>query len=249
MSLLVVEERPTDSTYLDTVARGITTGDGSSVRPAESSWHMVIRKLDGKTDLLVVGPWTSSGALTYGGGAEILWIKFSLGVYLSHLPMRRFRDSETVMPRASSRSFWLDGSAWEFPDFENVETFVDRLGREGVLAADPVVPAVLQGRYPDIAARTVRHHFLHTTGLTHSQIYQMERAQRAAALLEQGTSISEVTFSLGYYDQPHLTRSLKQWVGYTPGQLVRPAVTASAVLDEVPEPARGALIAGAAIEV
>jgi hypothetical protein len=24
----------------------------------------------------------------------------------------------------------------------------------------------------------------------------------------------------GYYDQPHLTRSLKQWVGHTPAQII-----------------------------
>src|SRR3712207_8595796 len=51
-----------------------------------------------------------------------------------------------------------------------------------------------------------------STGLSHSHIRQVERAQRAAALLQQGVSIPDTVFELGYFDQPHLTRSLKHWV-------------------------------------
>jgi methylphosphotriester-DNA--protein-cysteine methyltransferase len=90
-----------------------------------------------------------------------------------------------------------------------------------VLVHDPLVPAVLQGRPPDLSARTIRHRFLRATGLTHAQVVQYERAQRAAALLEQGASIPDAVFAAGYSDQPHLTRSLKRWVGHTPGEIVR----------------------------
>jgi AraC-like DNA-binding protein len=67
----------------------------------------------------------------------------------------------------------------------------------------------------------VRHRFLRATGVSQNHIYQIERAQRAAALLQQGVSILDTVYELGYYDQPHLTRSLRQWVGYTPAQLLR----------------------------
>jgi hypothetical protein len=33
-------------------------------------------------------------------------------------------------PEQRAQSFWLNGSAWQFPDYDNVETFVDRLVRE-----------------------------------------------------------------------------------------------------------------------
>ncbi len=72
-----------------------------------------------------------------------------------------------------------------------------------------------------MSSRTVRHRFLRTTGVTHSHIFQVERAQRAAALLRQGVSIPDTVYEVGYFDQPHLTRSLKQWVGHTPAQLSR----------------------------
>jgi methylphosphotriester-DNA--protein-cysteine methyltransferase len=80
----------------------------------------------------------------------------------------------------------------------------------------------LQDQVPDAASRTVRHRFLQATGLTQNHIRQFRRAQQAAALLEQGVSILDVVDTLGYFDQPHLTKALKRFTGKTPAQqLVR----------------------------
>ncbi len=218
---LSYEERLSDSPYIEKVTRGWTTSVGSTIRPAETNWHMVLARHSGDTQLIVVGPWGASGTATWGGEAEILWIKFKLGVFMPHLPGRDILDSETVLPEASSRSFWLKSSAWQFPDYENVDTFVQKLVREEVIAYDPLVNAVLQGEPTDMSPRTVRHRFLRATGLTQSHILQFERAQRAERLLQQGWSILDTAFEAGYFDQPHLTRSLKQFIGYTPAQISR----------------------------
>lgn len=216
----IVEERLSESPFVETVIHGHTVGEGFAIRPAESHWHMVLRKLEGKTDLLVVGPWTKSGVVPYGEGAELLWIKLKLGTFMPHLPTREILDSETVMPGAAGQSFWLGGSTWQFPDYENADIFVNKLAHEQVLAYDPVVNAVLQHQEQELAERTVRHRFLRATGLTQVQIRQLERAQRAAILLRQGVPILDTVYEAGYFDQPHLTRSLKQWIGHTPAQIV-----------------------------
>jgi AraC-like DNA-binding protein len=218
---ILFEERPSDSPYIETVTRGRTASEGSTIRPAEVHWHMVLRKLNGSLRLLVVGPWTSSGAISYGAGAELLWIKFKLGAFMPHLPVRDYRDIEMTLPEAASHSFWLKGSAWQYPDFENVEAFINRLAREEILVRDPTVEAASQGHLHQISPRTMRHHFLQSTGVTQGQIRQMRRAQQAAALLEQGSSILDTVFEAGYFDQPHLTRSLKQYIGYTPAQIAQ----------------------------
>ena len=218
---IIHEDRPSDSPYVETVTRGRTVSDGSPIRPAESRWHMVLRRLNGNVQLLVVGPWTTAGVVTYTEGAELLWIKFKLGTFMPHLPLRDLRDTETILPEAASQSFWLKGSAYQFPDYENTETFVDRLVRDGVLVRDPLVNSVLRGRPQEMSSRTVRHRFLRNTGLSQSHIRQVERAQRAAALLQQGVSIPDAVYEVGYFDQPHLTRSLKRWIGHTPAQLIR----------------------------
>lgn len=200
---------------------GRTLSDGSQIRPSEVHWHIVFVKHLGRAHLVLAGPLTRSGVVSYSGGAEILWIQFSLGTFMPHLPPRDFLNVETTLPRAASNSFWLKGSAWQFPDYDNVETFIDRLVREEVLVHDPVVEAVLQGHLPALAFRTLRHRFLRATGLTQLHIYQAERAQRAEALLQQGVSILDTVYEVGYFDQPHLTRALKQFTGHTPGQIVQ----------------------------
>ncbi|RPI89469.1 MAG: helix-turn-helix domain-containing protein [Chloroflexi bacterium] len=218
---LSYEERLSDSLYVEKVTHGWTTGEGSTIRPAEVSWHMILTRHSGGTQFLLVGPLETSGVASWGGEAEILWIKFKLGAFMPHLPTKDILESETPLPEASSQSFWLKSSAWQFPDYDNADTFVQKLVREEVLAYDPLVNAVLQGEPQDISPRTVRHRFLRATGLTQSHILQFERARRAEKLLQQGHSILDTVYEAGYFDQPHLTRSLKQFIGYTPAQIIR----------------------------
>jgi hypothetical protein len=215
------EVRDSDSPYVETITCGRTLSDGSSIRPAELSWHMVFAKWKGGAHALAVGALPSAGVASWKEGAEILWIKFRPGTFLSCLPARTLLDKETKLPEAARTSFWLKGHAWQFPDYENADTFVARLVRAGVLDQDPVVSAVLKGQPQAVSSRTVRHRFLHATGLTHTHIRQVERARRAAALLSQGSSILDAVHEAGYFDQPHLTRSLKQWIGHTPAQIIR----------------------------
>lgn len=218
---IIYEERQSDSPYVEAIMRGQTLSDGCTIRPAENGWHMVFVRHDRGLQPLVVGPWTSAGIASWKAGGEILWIKFKLGVFMPHLPTRNFLDLEMSLPHASSISFWLNGSAWHYPNYENVETFVNRLVREEVLACDPIVSAALQGQSPEMPSRTLRHRFLRATGLSHNHIRQLERAQRAAALLHQGLSIPDAIYEVGYFDQPHLTRALKQFIGQTPQQWVK----------------------------
>jgi hypothetical protein len=229
------EARSSDSDFIESVMHGRTLGSGSSLRPAEAHWHMVFARQDGWQQAFLVGPWSSAGKVSYGGQAEILWIQFKLGVFMPHLPTNRFRDTETVLPPAASQnSFWLHGSAWQFPEFEDVESFIGRLAQEGTIVKDPLVQEALRGlspygaippgklppgMLPQVASRTLRHRFLQSAGLSHSQITQFQRALQAAELLERGVPILDTVFEAGYYDQPHLTRALKHWVGRTPGEI------------------------------
>jgi AraC-like DNA-binding protein len=184
---------------------------------------MVLVKYQGKTQFVVTGALPTSGVVSYTEGAEILWIKLTLGTFLPHLPARIRLDKETVLPDAVCNSFWLGSTSWPFPNFDNVETFINRLVRAEALSCDPLVSAVLQDHHQDMAPRTVRHRFVQATGLSHTRIRQIERAQQAAALLRQGVPILDTIYQAGYFDQPHLTRALKRWVGYTPAQLAREA--------------------------
>jgi AraC-like DNA-binding protein len=199
---------------------GWTTGAGITPRPSEVHWHMVFVRTLGHFHPFVVGPLTTAGIASWGGEAEILWIKFKLGAFMPHLPARNFLDIETRLPEGAGQSFWLKDAVWQLPTFENADTFVDQLVRDSVLDWDPIVNAALEDhlRPEAIASRTVRYRFLRSTGLTQNHIRQFERAQQAKALLEQGVSILDTVYELGYFDQPHLTKSLKRFLGTTPAQ-------------------------------
>ena len=71
----------------------------------------------------------------------------------------------------------------------------------------------------ETSLRTVQRRFLQATGLTQNDFHQIERARHATTLLKQGLPIVETVYEAGYFDQPHLTRSLKHFIGLTPAQV------------------------------
>jgi methylphosphotriester-DNA--protein-cysteine methyltransferase len=91
--------------------------------------------------------------------------------------------------------------------------------RQGLLVYDPVVDAALQGPLKGCDPRTVQRHFRRSTGLTLSTKWHIERARYATCLLQEGVCILDTVLEAGYFDQPHLTRSLKRFIGPTPAQI------------------------------
>jgi AraC-like DNA-binding protein len=217
------EERASDSPFVEKVWRTQSERIGSFISTAESYWEMVVSRYQDKTTFTVRGPETKATPVEVSEvGADYFGIVFKLGVFMPHLPVGKLLDqNDAHLPEASSRSFWLHGSAWEFPNYENADDFVARLVRQELLVREPVVEAVLQNRPLDLSLRSVQRRFLHATGLTRGVIDQIARAHQAAALLEQGLSIADAIYWTGYADQPHLTRSLKRFMGQTPAQILR----------------------------
>lgn len=218
----IFAERPSDSPFVEKVWRTQSERPGSFISQAASHWEMVVTKYKGKTTLTVRGPETKATPADCPADAEFFGIVFKLGAFMPHLPVINLLDrKDATLPEATSQSFWLHGSAWQFPDFENADTFVARLVREELLVREPVVEAVLQNRPLELSLRSVQRRFLRATGLTRGTLDQIERARQAAILLEQGVSIADAVYWAGYADQPHLTRSLKRFIGQTPGQILR----------------------------
>lgn len=213
------EERSSDSPVVEKIWRAHSERAGSFLSVAASHWEMVVTRQAGKTFLTVRGPETKATPLHCSADGEWLGIRFKLGTVMPHLPASHLVDGAVNLPDAGSRSFWLHRSAWQFPDFETADTFVERLVRDDLLVCEPVVQATLHDQLKDRSLRTAQRHFLRTTGLTHSTVRQIERARYATTLLRQGRSILDVVYEAGYFDQPHMTRALKHFIGLTPAQL------------------------------
>jgi len=226
--LLNFEDRPSDSPFIERVWRSRSERGGSFMSIAAANFEMAVTRHKGKTFLTLRGPETRATAADCPAEGTWLGIRFRLGTFMPRLTPDELRDHHDVtLPDASGRSFWLDGSAWEYPSFENAETFVARLIQKGIITRDPAVDAVVGGQPPPQSLRSAQRHFLRATGLTHSAVRQIERARHATNLLRQGASILDTVYEAGYFDQPHLTQSLKLLVGQTPVELGRGAAQLS----------------------
>lgn len=217
----IYEERPSDSSFVQTIWRTQSESDGCHLTPADGCWDILLIKQAAETRVSLCGPMTKATPILYKAGSEYMGIRFKIGAFMPQLPANNILDVVTPLPKATSQSFWLADSAWQLPAWENVEAFVDKLAREGLIARDGVLDAILQGQAQDMSLRSVQRRFLQTTGLTQSYLRQIERARHAAALLQQGVPILETVYEAGYTDQPHLTKSLKYLIGQTPAQIVR----------------------------
>ncbi len=222
--ILFDEDRPSDSPFVERVWRCHSEGAAPFLSIAASRCEMVVSKLGGKVTMTVRGPETRATPMGDSpADGEWFGILLKLGTFLPHLPTRTLVDTGVDLPAVSRNSFWLNGSVWQLPDYENADTFVDWLVRKGELARDPVVDAAFQGHLQDRDPRTVQRRFLRATGLTQSAARQIERARYATYLLQQGVSILDTIEQAGYFDQPHLTRSLRYLIGQTPAQIREPS--------------------------
>ena len=222
------EERLSDSPLIEQIWRSSSTTSGAFISTANVYWMMVVCRERGTMKVTVRGPETlatTAYALEYDFNDEetsYLGIVFKPGIFMPHLPPGLVADrSDVILPKGAGKSFWLYGSTWEFPTFDNVDTFIARLMRTDMLVQDNVVAAAIQGQATELRQRAIQKRFLRATGLSHKTFRQIERANEAVRMLQQGTSIIDTVYSLGYFDQPHLTRSLKRFMGQTPAQITR----------------------------
>jgi AraC-like DNA-binding protein len=220
---LICKERESDSPFVERIWHGQGIESGDFISMAEIEYGMVVTKFGGKTFFTLRGPATRATPAFCPRDAEFVGIQFKPGVFMPDVPARLVMERQDInLPRASRTSFWLDGTAWEYPTYENADTFVDWLVQDDLLVFDPIVRTILNGEPVGLSLRTVQRRFRRATGLPVNAIHQINRALFATHLLKRGTSILDTVFEAGYYDQPHLTRALKRFVGLTPAEIINP---------------------------
>ena len=225
---LSFDHRASDSPFVERVWRCHSSAGGVFHSLAESNLELVVTRLLGLTRVTLRGPVTKPSMVDCPPNGHWTAIRFRLGTYLPNLPTALLLNHNSLdLPLMAGDRFWLEGAAWEIPTFENAEAFVDRLARHGAIACDPAVGSAILGDPQALTLRSVQRHFLQATGITHGLFRQIERARFAVDLLRGGSSILDVVHDAGYFDQPHLTRSLKRLTGQTPRTIVREKVQLS----------------------
>ena len=222
MFIIFDADRPSDSPFIERVWRCHSERAGRFISIASSHCELVFTRIGGRTLATLRGPETRPREVECPADGEWFAIRFKSGTFMPQLPVARLLDGhDSVLPQVTQRSFWLDGAKWEYPNFDNAETFVARLSKAGIIARDPAVAAALQGDEQALSKRTAQRHFLHATGMTYNTLRQIERARHATNLLRQGVSIIDTVYEAGYFDQAHLTRSLRSLIGVTPAKVAR----------------------------
>ena len=191
---------------------------------ANPLWGIVIeQKMSGAKSAFLLGPETTATTVNIPQDAEYFGIEFDLGSFAPSLHMAKLTDSAMSLPVQSDGSFLLFGETWQMPTFDNADVFVDRLVRTGLLVGDVTIEQALLRQPIALTDRSIQRRFMAATGMTYGTIRQLDRATRAADTLGQGTPILDVVEKEGYSDQAHLTRSMKKFLGKTPGEIL-PAV-------------------------
>ena len=215
-------DRPSDSPYIERVWRCHSEASGPFLAVASGHWELVVSNVRGECMVTVHGGETRPREVFCPADGEWYAIRFTQGTYMPRLPAGKMLNGHDLdLPLATKRRFILHGSKWEIPTFDNAEVFVARLAKAGIIMRDPTVDAVLQGDASALSLRSAQRHFRHATGMTHAAFRQIERARHATNLLRRGLAIADVVHAAGYYDQAHLTRSLRQFIGLTPQKIAR----------------------------
>src|SRR5262245_33340693 len=178
MFIVFDADRPSDSPFIERVWQCHSEQAGTFLSVASSHWEIVVARLDGRITVTLRGPETKVREVDCPADGEWFAIRFKAGAFMPALPVAKLLDgNDVILPQASPRSFWLNGSVWEIPDFGNAEAFVERLAHAGVIARDAAVAAALRGEPLALSARSAQRHFLHATGMTYGALRQIERAR------------------------------------------------------------------------
>ncbi|WP_040794448.1 helix-turn-helix domain-containing protein [Nocardia higoensis] len=216
---LLFGTRESDSPWVQSVwtCRSAAVSEMTSV--ASETWGLVFWEQEGRPYAAVTGPESRTATAPVPEGAQFVGIQFAVGTSLRAVATATLVDGGITLPDVTGRRFWFDGAYRETPRPDDAETLVERLVREGVVVRDPVVAATLRGAAPEVTGRTLERRFRAATGLTQGAVRQIGRARTAAVLLTSGETPGEVIDKLGYYDEPHLARALRRYVGRTARQL------------------------------
>ena len=219
---LFFDDRPSDSPFIERIWTAYSKRADEFLSVAAGHWEMVVTRCRGQAFLTVRGPETRATTVDCPADGAWVGIRFKLGTFLPDLLPGALRDRRDVtLPGASSRLFWLKGSAWEYPTFENVDSFAARLIRKGTIGRDLAVDAMLHRDSREFVAQIEPASFCSRDGITHAAFRTIERARYATGFLREGVATLDVVHTAGYFDQSHLTRALKHLIGQMPAEIAK----------------------------
>ncbi len=188
---------------------------------AKPSSMIAFARSGGRTTVHLRGPESKGTVMMCPADSEFFGVELRLGAHLPLFPPSGLTDlKDAVLPTLSGDRILLDNRDWEMPTEQNVDVFVNRLVRAGLLFFDPLVDEIRHGERPrGMSERVAQLRFRRSVGISRRKLLSIEQARRAVELLTVGSSIADVVTVAGYYDQAQLARAMRWATGRTPGEL------------------------------
>ena len=216
--VLEFEHRPSDSPWIERVWRSRSTDTAVMTSVARIHWDLVFWTSRDGMQAGVQGPESRASLAPVPTDAEFVGIRMALGVTLADLRVPSVVDRFIGLP-ASERTVRLNDRRFRVPGYDEAEDFIDALINDQVLVT---VPSQGDG---DVSDRTRQRRFLTAVGLPQRTVRQIERVSEAADRIRRGDPFSTVAAECGYFDQPHLARSLRRFIGRSATELIADAET------------------------
>src|SRR5262245_17417920 len=116
------EDRASDHPLVEKVWRCHSDRADTFLSVAANNFEMVVTQVGGKKFLTLRGPETIATTMDCPAEGEWIAIRFKVGTFMPRFLPGSLRDHKHVtLPPATGHSFWLDGSALEYPGFDNAE--------------------------------------------------------------------------------------------------------------------------------
>jgi methylphosphotriester-DNA--protein-cysteine methyltransferase len=124
-----------------------------------------------------------------------------------------------MLPADSNGRFQFEGTLLQFPDFNNAEQLIEQMHDLGYISGK----VINSQEFPKqgMSSKSYYRFIKRSTGLSPYKLHQLQRMAEAFHLLRQGVPPATVAAELGFADQAHLHRAVKQFLGHTPKELLR----------------------------
>lgn len=214
------EERHPESPHIECVWQALAVRDERYLVPAVEYWDLWFARQQDGTELAgLSGPslghrWIASAIGEHGWGVQL-----RAHVVVPGVSKRLVLGLEQRLPVEGGHITIADHRV-PFPEYGELEAFVDHLLEIGILRSDDEVRRVLSGDSSGYSERHWQRRVREATGITQKQIAQLGRAREAFTLLQQGVTPAECAAQCGFADQAHLTRSLGLLHGQTPARIL-----------------------------
>jgi AraC-like DNA-binding protein len=187
--------------------------------PADPCISIILVQSDASAEVIIRGPETAPRSEILLPGYTWIGIRLLPGVRIKNVPTQQLTDSFRILPADANGQFQFEGTLLQFPSFSNAEELIKQMRDLGYISGKALND---QGSPRQVISSKSYSRFVkRNTGLPPYKLHQLQRISDALGLLRQGMSAASVASELGFADQAHLTRAAKQFLGYTPKELLR----------------------------